>query len=517
METIRVKKHPQEITGFHRDLGPILYLIYANEIINTLQNSLVYAYADDTAILVIDKNIENAYRTMQHELNTVTKWSHDNGLVINASKTKLMHIKPPHLATYNINLKFHDYQCLHNSNILSNTDTCSSIIEIVKTYKYLGVYVDENFKWLTQIQELRKKLRKSAYSLFHLSNCANFNVLKQAYFALSESYIRHGITAWGNSTYCKSLQQTQNQILKILLKKQLKCNEQLQYVMIYNQTNTTANRNDTHNTAHNNINVNISLFRNSQTNTNTNYNNNTNSNSSQNTSHYIYNRIQNNNITNNIHNNQNTNLALINTIHYNNTSINDNSYSLNNNISQNNNIPQQNNITFSSLNSNIAMYNNNTVNNNPLENNTSVRYNINSYYNNTQQNNITFTNNNTHNNITTDNNLQESNNATANNISTTCNIATKLQVANVKTIYNMCLINEFYDDPNYLIPIDHAYNTRNRSEGRYKVERFHNNYGKRCLNVTLPNILNSIPINLLNISNPYKRKKIFKDYFIKTQ
>lgn len=51
-----------------------------------------------------------------------------------------------------------------------------------------------------------------------MSNCSTYEVLKQAYLSLAESYLRHGITAWGSSTYCRLLQQSQNRLLKLLWK-----------------------------------------------------------------------------------------------------------------------------------------------------------------------------------------------------------------------------------------------------------------------------------------------------------
>ena len=78
-------------------LGPILYLIYANEMINALQRNTTFAYADDTAIVVSDRNIEYATEIMQKQLNIAAKLCDDNGLTINATKTKVMPIKPPHL------------------------------------------------------------------------------------------------------------------------------------------------------------------------------------------------------------------------------------------------------------------------------------------------------------------------------------------------------------------------------------------------------------------------------------
>ena len=198
-------------------LGPILFLLYANEIHKILKNSTTFAYADDTAIVVTNSNIQSAINMMQNELNTLNKWCHDNGIIINASKTKLIHIRPPHICQANINLIFHNIDCLHTST-QSLDDKCRTSIELVNDYKYLGVIVDHNFKWKSHIEFLHKKLQKTAYALYHLKNCAPFNVLKQAYQSLSESYIRYGIVAWGNSTHIKTIQNIQYKLIKILMK-----------------------------------------------------------------------------------------------------------------------------------------------------------------------------------------------------------------------------------------------------------------------------------------------------------
>ena len=54
--------------------------------------------------------------------------------------------------------------------------------------------------------------------LFHLIYCSTCDILRQAYYSLVETYIRHPITARGSSTHCRILQTTQYQILKTFLK-----------------------------------------------------------------------------------------------------------------------------------------------------------------------------------------------------------------------------------------------------------------------------------------------------------
>ena len=75
---------------------------------------------------------------MQDQLNTAAKLCHSKGLVINATKTEIIHIKKPHFSNRNVIVKFH-IECLHkrvkNSNLMD--DTCSTSIEQVESYKYL--------------------------------------------------------------------------------------------------------------------------------------------------------------------------------------------------------------------------------------------------------------------------------------------------------------------------------------------------------------------------------------------
>ena len=68
---------------FWIELGPILYLIYANEMLNALQGNTTFAYADNTAIVVSDRNIEYATEIMQKQLNIAAKWCHENCLINN--------------------------------------------------------------------------------------------------------------------------------------------------------------------------------------------------------------------------------------------------------------------------------------------------------------------------------------------------------------------------------------------------------------------------------------------------
>jgi len=148
---------------------------------------------------------------MQVELNSISKWCHDYGLIINAKKTKLMHIRPILFPAQPIALYFENF-CPMVSNAIKEP------IELVKNYKYLGVTVDEHLKWHCHVAQVIQKLRRTAFALHRLRHCSNNNVLCLVYSSLAESYIRYGIAAWGSSTHCTQLQKSQNRLIKILRK-----------------------------------------------------------------------------------------------------------------------------------------------------------------------------------------------------------------------------------------------------------------------------------------------------------
>lgn len=114
-----------------------------------------------------------------------------------------------------------------------------------------------------------KKIKKAAYALFHLSNCAPSHISRQVYYSLVESSLRHGITAYGTSTYCKNLQKTQTRLLKILYKHQEKSiiqnqifNANNQYTNIRTEQNNTKKRENSNNTKSLNGKLNILSVKN---------------------------------------------------------------------------------------------------------------------------------------------------------------------------------------------------------------------------------------------------------------
>ena len=137
-------------------IGPILYLIYANNLLNFLNGIETFSYADDTAVIIADKSYQRASLKLQKVFDNIVKWSHDNGLTINVKKTRVMHIKPANSLQENI------IQIYHNPPNCKKDTRNSEVIQMVSTYKYLGVVIDDRLSWQVHISEVQKKLQRAS-------------------------------------------------------------------------------------------------------------------------------------------------------------------------------------------------------------------------------------------------------------------------------------------------------------------------------------------------------------------
>lgn len=199
-------------------LGPIMYLLYVNDITNYVLNCQSYLYADDTVLIASHSDLRVAERNLQDSFTNVLKFTHDKNLVINSEKTKLVHIcSPSNRNKYDIvNLLYHNYTCLHSMNDTSECGGCTSVIEEVPNHVYLGVTIDNRFSWRPHIDYLHNKLKSCAFKLYILKSILPFNLLRTVYAALVESIISYGILAWGSAsdTHLHRITSIQNKIIK---------------------------------------------------------------------------------------------------------------------------------------------------------------------------------------------------------------------------------------------------------------------------------------------------------------
>jgi len=136
-------------------LGPLLYLIYVNDIGNSCQSNIL-SFADDTTLYTSHSNIYQLFSIANEHLENVFDWFCSNRLSLNASKTKYLVISPPHmkpdLTDQSISINGVKLERIGND--------CRE-----KSTKFLGIHLDENLTWKYHIAHVKKKISMALFSI----------------------------------------------------------------------------------------------------------------------------------------------------------------------------------------------------------------------------------------------------------------------------------------------------------------------------------------------------------------
>lgn len=190
-------------------LGPILFILYVNDLFKLPISGDIISFADDTAIFYKDKTWNALKNKVEKDFKTVIDFFNMKLLTINVKKTHFLPFTcyPKYLP---------DYETLQ---ITCEDQTI--LISSAKSVKYLGVTIDSHLKWDLQINALVSKLRYFITKFKFLKQILEVPFLKCMYYALVQSHLTYGVIAWGgvNNIYLKKLEIIQKWIIKIILGK----------------------------------------------------------------------------------------------------------------------------------------------------------------------------------------------------------------------------------------------------------------------------------------------------------
>jgi len=186
-------------------LGPLLFILYINDLYDTVSNGDIISYADDTVVVCSADTWEKVKIKTEQELDKVSKWLNVNHLTLNVQKTKFV--------AFSV---FADQQPDYKKINISQNST----IEKTNVIKYLGIMIDQHLRWDRHANYLSQKIRKTSHVFYTLRNILNNVTLKLVYTSLIESIIRYGIRIWGSllPAHRYNLQIAQNSIIKIIFK-----------------------------------------------------------------------------------------------------------------------------------------------------------------------------------------------------------------------------------------------------------------------------------------------------------
>ena len=172
-------------------LGPLLFLLYINDISNSSQLGHFILFADDTNISVAGKTEEEVYSRANKVLGAVNDYMESNLLHINLSKSVYMLFRP---GRYSSCARVRQYGT-EKSLILSGIE-----LSRVEKVRFLGVIIDSELSWEPHIENLTAKLSSSIALIKRIMKFIPKSEYMKLYDSLFKSHISYCISSWGGVT-----------------------------------------------------------------------------------------------------------------------------------------------------------------------------------------------------------------------------------------------------------------------------------------------------------------------------
>ena len=178
-------------------------------------------YADDTSIVVSDPDPLILSRKVSTLLQEFNQWCYTNRLIINHDKTVLVEFSCRQKNRSNLNFNFNGFTLAASEQV-----------------KFLGVNLDHNFNFYSQIDEVCSKLNRGFYVINSLKNVLSKDSLLNVYYALIYSAIAYSINVWGQSSDIDRVFILQKRIIRLIfdLKYRESCRETFKNAKLFTVT-----------------------------------------------------------------------------------------------------------------------------------------------------------------------------------------------------------------------------------------------------------------------------------------
>lgn len=184
-------------------LGPLLFLLFVNDLSEAIPNGVVHQYADDIILTVVAKNKATLQHYTQENMDAVTSWVQSARLCLNARKTILML-----LARKRRQVELEDVMIMVGNERITRS----------RVVKCLGVLIDEGLLWQEHIAEIKRKV---SLGLSHLRRLRwlPFKLKCTLYHALLLPHFDYCSVVWMecSKNLIQQLESLQNNAMRIIL------------------------------------------------------------------------------------------------------------------------------------------------------------------------------------------------------------------------------------------------------------------------------------------------------------
>ena len=161
-------------------LGPLLFVIYINDLPGISNIAKFILYADDANIIITGYNAQEIIAQIGHLTTTLMKWVNCNGLALNLKKTCYMVFSRKRIDTSTLQVKIDN-----------------SIIEQKTEARFLGVIVDENLTWASHIRAVRIKMSRFIGVMHKIKNRLPIKARLQIFQSFVQSHLNFCSLVWG--------------------------------------------------------------------------------------------------------------------------------------------------------------------------------------------------------------------------------------------------------------------------------------------------------------------------------
>ena len=163
-------------------LGPILFLLYINDLTSVSEFCFSVLFADDTNMFITGKDMDILCHRLNEDLKNVQEWLQCNKLSLNVLKTHYMIFTPRNILIDDIDVKILDVQ-----------------IQRVYVTKFLGVQIDSQLTWKKHIEYTCKKLSKCVGILCKARKKLYKSTLISLYYSFAYPYFIYCNHVWGTN------------------------------------------------------------------------------------------------------------------------------------------------------------------------------------------------------------------------------------------------------------------------------------------------------------------------------
>ena len=164
-------------------LGPLLFLLYINDLNQAIKFCKVNHFADDTNLLCLGNSIKKLNKLVNTDLKYLVNWLNTNKISLNVKKTEKVIFKS-NQKKFEVDLKI---------------KLCGKRLYPTESVKYLGVKIDTTLSWQYHVNDLSIKLNRGNALLFKMRKCVSLKILKSIYFAIFDSYLSYCLLVWAQN------------------------------------------------------------------------------------------------------------------------------------------------------------------------------------------------------------------------------------------------------------------------------------------------------------------------------